>query len=271
MDIQLTVAVISAVVAITSILLSARTTRSNTRFQAQLQRENTEFQARLQDELQQRRDQASKAERLEDVVSHYRDPLLSAAFELQSRIYNFVLRGFAGYLRGGDEGEKSYAVSSTLFVIGQYLAWTEALRRGVQFLDLGDVERSRELADRLEDIRAAFSTDTFLHGPFRIFRSEQRAIGELMLEPTVAAQSDEVPWQCIGYAAFCSRLEQDQTFASWFARLDRDVRALAASRTIDEGRLATLQNHLMDLVDFLDDPPLRFPPRLRSRIPVPSD
>lgn len=44
--------------------------------------------------------------RLEDVVSHYRDPLLSAAFELQSRIYNFVHRGFAGYLRGGDEDER---------------------------------------------------------------------------------------------------------------------------------------------------------------------
>lgn len=116
-----------------------------------------------------------------------------------------------------------------------------------------------------------FSTDTFLHGPFRIFRSEQRAIGELMLEPTVTAQSGEVPWQCIGYAAFCSRLEQDQTFASWFARLDRDVRALATSRAIGGGRLATLQNHLMNLVDFLDDPPRRFPPKLRSRIPMPPD
>src|SRR5579859_6811887 len=99
----------------TSILLSACTTRSNTKFQAQLQRENAEFQARLQDELQQRRDQASRAERLEDVVSRYRDPLLSAAFELQSRIYNLVLRAFAGYLHSGDEGEKSYAVNSTLF------------------------------------------------------------------------------------------------------------------------------------------------------------
>jgi hypothetical protein len=268
MGIQLTVAIISAVVAIASILLSARTTRSSARFQAQLQRENTEFHTRLQDELQQRRDEASKAARLEDVVSHYRDPLLSAAFELQSRIYNLVLRGFAGYLRGGDDGEKIYAVNSTLFVIAQYLAWTEALRRGVQFLDLGDVERSRDLAGRLENIRGAFSTDTSLQGPFRIFRSEQRAIGELMLEATVTAQSGEVPWQCIGYAAFCCRLEQDETFASWFARLDRDVRAFAASKAVATGRLAALQNNLMDLVDFLDDPPLRFPSKLRSRIPV---
>jgi hypothetical protein len=268
MSVELTVAVISAVVALASILLSALTTKSNTKFQSQLQRENDEFHTRFQDELQQRRDQASKAARLEEVVGHYRDPLLSAAFELQSRIYNLVLRGFAGYLRVGDEDEKSYAVNSTLFVIAQYLAWTEALRRGVQFLDLGDVERSRELADRLENIRAAFSTDTDLHGPFRIFRNEQRAIGELMLEPTTATQSGDVPWQCMGFAAFCSRLE---TFASWFARLDRDIRAFSSRRKSGRGRLAALQNRLMNLVDFLDNPPLRFPEKLRSRIPLPQD
>lgn len=271
MSAQLTIAIISAVVAVASILLSARTTKSNTMFQAQLQRKNSEFQARLQDELQQRRDQAGKAARLEEVVSRYRDPLLSAAFELQSRIYNFVLRGFAGYLRAGDEDEKSYAVNSTLFVIAQYLAWTEALRRGVQFLDLGDVERSRELADRLENIRAAFSTDTDLHGPFRIFRNEQRAIGELMLEPTIEAQSGDAPWQCMGFAAFCSALKQDQTFASWFARLSRDIRAFSGSKESGGERLAALQNYLINLVDFLDDPPLRFPLTLRSRIPLSQD
>ena len=133
MSVQLTVTVISAVIALASILLSARTTTANTKFQAQLQRENNELHARLQDELQQRRDQASKAAHPEEVVGRYREPLLSAAFELQSRIYNFVLRGFAGYLRSGDDDEKRYAVNSTLFVIAQYLAWTEALRRGVQF------------------------------------------------------------------------------------------------------------------------------------------
>ena len=203
-------------------------------------------------------------------MSRYRDPLLSAAFELQSRIYNFLLRGFAGYLRSGDENEKSYVVNSTLFLFAQYLAWTEALRRGVQFLDLGDIERSRELADRLERIRAAFSTDTDLHGPFRIFRTEQRAIGELMLEPSPAAQSGDVPWQCIGYAVFCSNIEQRQTFASWFTRLDGEVRALASMEPSRE-RLTALQNRLMDLIDFLDDPPLRFPMKSRSRIPLTHD
>jgi hypothetical protein len=255
MNVELTIALISAVVALLSILLSARTARST-----------AVLQARLQSELEQRREQASKASRLEEVVGRYRDPLVSAAFELQSRIYNFLRGGLAGYLRSGDQEEKSYTVNSTLFVIAQYLAWVEALRRGVQFLDLGDVERSRVLVSHLEAIRDAFSTDTRLTGPFRIFRAEQRAIGELMLEPGRADHMADMPWQCMGYAAFCSMLGHDQAFASWFARLDCDVRALATSTESAHIRLAALQNDLMNLIDFLDNPPLRFPPALRTRI-----
>lgn len=288
MSVQLTIAAISAVVSLASILLSARTSRSNAKFQAQLQRESTEFQAhlqdelekrraqlqrendefraRLQDELQRHRDHASKAARLEEVMNRYRDPLLSAAFELQSRIFNFVLRAFGVYLDSADKDEESYAVNSTLFVIAQYFAWTEALRRGVQSLDLGDVQRSRDLADYLESIRNAFSSDTKWHGPLRVFRMDQRAIGELMLEPGPGIQSSEMPWQCIGYATFCSRIQEDQRFASWFARLDQEVRGLA-TRDLSRGRLPALQNYLMDLIDFLDNPPLRFPLKLRSRIP----
>jgi hypothetical protein len=255
MNIQLTIAIISAVVALLSIVLSSRTTRSN-----------AEMQARLQGELEQRREEANKTSRLNEILSRYRDPLLSAAFELQSRIYNFVRGGLSGYLRNGDPDEQSYTVNSTLFFIAQYLAWVEAVRRGVQFLDLGDVERNREFVDRLEAIRSTFSSDTRFTGSFRIFRAEQRAVGELMLEQIEAGQSTGMTWQCIGYATFCSRLNQDPEFAYWFTRLDRDVRALGESRKPSPARLPALQNNLMDLIDFLDDPPVRFPSTLRSRI-----
>jgi hypothetical protein len=254
-NISLAIAVVSGVVALLSILLSARVNRSN-----------TELQARLQGEIEQRRAEASKSARLEEVISRYRDPLLGSAFELQSRIYNFVRGGFAGYLDSVDPTEQSYAVNSTLFVVAQYLAWAEALRQGIQFLDLGDIERNRELAGHLEAIRGTLSSDTRFSGSFRIFRVEQRAIGEIMLQSGTAGSSTEVPRQCIGYAAFCSNLGEDQSFASWFARLDRDVRALPRSRRPDFARLSALQNSLIGLIDFLDDPPVRFPVNLRKRI-----
>jgi hypothetical protein len=89
-------------------------------------------------------------------------------------------------------------------------------------------------------------------------------LGELLsiFPLTVAVQRR----QCVGYATFCSRIEHDEEFASWFARLDRDIRSLADSHEPGRARLAALQNSLMDLIDFLDDPPLRFPPTLLTRI-----
>jgi hypothetical protein len=142
---EVAVAVISAAVALLSILLSANTARST-----------AVLQARLQDELEQRREQADKAVRLEQVMSRYRDPLLSAAFDLQSRIFNILVGSFWVYIRDDDHEDQAYAIKSTIFVIAQYLAWAEALRRGVQFLDLGDLKRNQDLVDRLEAIRSTF-------------------------------------------------------------------------------------------------------------------
>jgi hypothetical protein len=254
MSVEVTVTVISAVVALLGALFSAKTARST-----------AVLQARLQGELEERRERSDKAARLEQVVSRYRDPLLNAAFDLQSRIYNLVANGYWKKIRNGDEEERSYAVKSTLFVVAQYLAWAEALRRGVQFLDLGELKRNQDLVGRLEEIRNALATDRF--GPeFRVFRAHQRAIGEVMLEATPDAEAEGSRWQCLGYASFCSKLEQDGSFRTWFERLDRDVRQLASGPGEARARLVALQRALIDLLDFLDDPAVRFPQRLRSRI-----
>jgi hypothetical protein len=253
---EVAVAVISAAVALLSILISANTARST-----------AVLQARLQNELEQRREQADKALRLEQVMSRYRDPLLSAAFDLQSRIFNILVGSFWVYIRDDDHEDQAYAIKSTIFVIAQYLAWAEALRRGVQFLDLGDLKRNQDLVDRLEAIRSTFATDSRFGRPFRIFRVHQRAIGELMLESFSDANEAGMLWNCTGYAAFCTRLEHDEAFAPWFAQLDRDVQQLADSVDPARGRLTALQHDLVDLLDFLDESAVRFPRNMRSRIP----
>ncbi len=254
MSVQVTVTVISAVVALLSALFSAKTARST-----------AVLQARLQGELEERRQRSDKAARLEQVMSRYRDPLLNAVFDLQSRVYNLIANGYWKTIRSGDEDERSYAVKSTLFVMAQYFAWAEALRRGVQFLDLGELQRNQDLAGRLEAIRNALATDRFGPG-FRVFRAHQRAIGEVMLEATVDAEAEGSRWQCLGYASFCSKLNQDGSFRTWFESLDRDARELALGPGEARPRLVELQGALIDLLDFLDEPAVRFPRRLRSRI-----
>jgi len=172
---ELVVAVLSSAVALASVAISVWSARST---------------ARLQNELEERRRQASKEELVEEVMSRYREPLLRAAFDLQSRIYNIVGQGFLHrYLQLGDPANQEYACRNTVFVVAEYLGWVEILRRGVQFLDLGDVRRNQLLVERLEAIGTILSTDRQFQGAVpRMFRGEQRAVGELMMQPTQAGE-----------------------------------------------------------------------------------
>jgi hypothetical protein len=182
-------------------------------------------------------------------------------------VYNIVEQAFLlRYLQRGSSAEQEYACQNTMFVLAEYLGWVEILRRGVQFLDLGDVQRNQQLTERLEAISAVLSTDHgFRATTFRVFRGQQRAMGELMMDP--APPGDGAPFrQCIGYAAFTARLEQEPNFARWFAHLDQDVRQLASNPSPHDDRLVALQHALMDLIDFLDDPPVRFPKEQRARL-----
>jgi hypothetical protein len=151
-----------------------------------------------------------------------------------------------------------------MFVFAEYLGWVEILRRGVQFLDLGDVERNRQLVDRLGAISTVLLSDWQRDSTFQVYRGQQRAIGELMMDPAI--QGEGSPRQCIGYAAFVSRLEQEPPFGRWFERLESDVRQLASDPSPRYDRLVALQHALMDPIDFLDDPPTRFPPEHRARL-----
>jgi hypothetical protein len=256
MSVELLVALISAATAlfaaVLSVVISANAARGT---------------ARLQDELERQRQRASKEELLEQVMSRYREPLLRAAFDLQSRVYNIVEQAFLlRYLQRGSPAEQEYACQNTMFVLAEYLGWVEILRRGVQFLDLGDVRRNRLLVERLEAIATILSTDhQFPEAIPRMFRGQQRAVGELMMD-TARAGEQAAPGECIGYAAFTARLEREPGFARWFEPLEGDIRRLAANPAPDCRRLVALQHALLDLIDFLDDPPTRFPTEQRSRL-----
>jgi hypothetical protein len=241
---------ISAGVALVSVAVSTWAARST---------------ARVQAEWEERRRQASKEELVEQVMSRYREPLLRAAFDLQSRLYNIVKQDFLGtFARRGTPAEQAYARDNTLFVLAEYLGWVEILRRGVQFLDLGEVERNRQLAERLEAISQILADSRSLTDPcFRVFRGQQRAIGELMIDRDTAGEHGG---QCLGYAGFCARLVEDSGFAGWFKQLGKGVDQLASDLAPGRERLAGLQRALMDLIDFLDDPPRRFGAAQRARL-----
>jgi hypothetical protein len=185
----------------------------------------------------------------EAVLARYREPLVGAAYELQGRLYNIlVLKFLPKYYVGGDEAQKHYAVQNTLYVIGQYFGWSEILRREIQFLSFSDSKRTRRVADCQRSVVEFFQSDKEALGrPFLIWRGEQRAIGELMID------RDADPPQPIGYATFLDRDEDD--FRRWFARLGGDLDEVAKE---PNRRLVDLQHALVDLIRELDPKRLRY-------------
>ena len=199
-------------------------------------------------------------------MERYGASLAWAVFDLQSRLYN-ILHGQAldrspgpgvGYLTAflvrGTPAEAEDARRSTVFVLAEYLAWAEVLRRDIQFLNLGSSRINRKIMGQISRIAADIS-DTSGSNELRLFRANQRAIGELMVHPN----SEPGQRWCLGYAEFCQRLDHDSAFRAWFVSLLADVDRLAADTVPAVPRLQKIQNDLVALIDLLDPKAVRFP------------
>ena len=243
------VAVISGIVAVTGVVLSSYATVRT---------------IRIQNELEMRRQQASSRGAIEEVMARYRNPLLRSTIDLQGRIYSIMKVDFVKrHLKSGDAEWRDYAKTSTLFRIAEFFGWIEILRQGVQFLDLGDQGRSRELATLLQRISLAFAnTHQFPNAAFRLFRDEQRAIGELVIE---TLPGDQRGYQCMGYAQFVGRLELEPAFARWFARLGNEMDLMIDPLPGCLDRLSNVHNELISLLEFLDPGGIRYPTADQTR------
>jgi len=225
--------------------------------------------ARQAHELERQKHRETQRELAERILQQYRDPLLDAAHTLQGRLFNIIAKDYlVAYLNHPDPEERRYARDYTVFAIAEYLCWVEILRRELRFHDLGDVEQNRKLMERLTGIQYAFQRDD-LPRQFQVFRGRQRAIAELMMVPSNAPEGPRT--DCLGYAAFCRRLEAEAAFAGWFAQLQADVQVVADSADADNVRLTYLQRELIDLIDFLDPKTVRLPAQFRARLPAPQN
>jgi hypothetical protein len=204
-------------------------------------------------------------QRSEALLARYSEPMARAAFDLQSRLYSISRKWF---MTGSDTPD-DYRKMSTLWLLGQFLGWIEIVRREVQVIDYGDIHRTAELQRHLFDVVDIFSTDSINDPALRVFRGEQRAIGELMVTERISGDSRHS--DSMGYAAFVERFETDRAFARWFARWNDDLDVLMRGEQVG-ARLILTQRALINLIDFFDPGWVRFPdPNERGRIPLPSE
>jgi hypothetical protein len=224
--------------------------------------------AQLSDRLAKQREAASRMAQTSALMSKYRNPLLQAAIDLQSRLFNIhqnrVLQNFDQRCLS----EQDYLISNTLYVFAEYFGWVEILRREVQFLDLGDLELNRHLSELFVNITKAFGTSK-LGGngnsdpTFQLFNGEQRAIGEIMMKSRSTDQM--LGYECIGYAAFVQKMS-DPDFARWFTKLKGDLGLIIEESKIGGERLVLIHSRLIDLIDFLDPHCIRVPLKYRTKI-----
>lgn len=189
--------------------------------------------------LQARRD-ARKA------LDNYREPLLSAAYELQSRIYNILqLKFVEKFIAGDGAGKREVGINSTLYVFAQFFGWREIIRHEVEYLRFPRYGQTRETARLLRTIEETF-LDSNRGLQLMIWRAEQRGLGERMITTANGKMS------CLGYASF---LDQCAAMNVWLEPLKRDLEQLD-----DDGRkrLVDLQHQLLDLVRQLDRKHVRY-------------
>nr|WP_315254898.1 hypothetical protein [uncultured Duganella sp.] len=191
------------------------------------------------------------------VVASYREPLMQAASDLQSRLYN-ILKGafFETFYQRGDERERLYVVTNTVYLFAQYFAWVEAMREEIQFIDQGSSDRTRALSHHLGAIYSVIQTDKY-GKTLRMFAGEQRAIGERML---VVADGR----RCIGYGEFLKNSSFNEDML--FHHLTIDVTRLAEGAAEARQRIVQLQRSLIDLLNLLDPKCIRFPAAERQKI-----
>jgi hypothetical protein len=250
-------AAISVLGAIVAGVMTTWSNKNSRRFEAALQRQEHE---------------QSKAEQAAQLLSRYREPLLLSANSLQSRIFNVLREDYLPiYLHCGDPEQELYARRFTVYTLAEYLCWVEIIRRELRFLDLGAEEENQEFTRRLLAVTNRLSNQTQAETHFRLFRGQQRALGELMMVPIHGTSHHD----CLTYPEFSRRLDDDARFLGWFERLLRDVDGIADPEISNE-RLVRTQWALIDLIDFLDPARVRLGADYREKYqwtapsPVPS-
>lgn len=208
----------------------------------------------------------------DQIATRFREPLLNAIFNLETRIYNIIKLGFfCRFLGdGAEQADREYAVLHTLYVFAQYFCWVEILRRDSQFIDPRDDQRTAEVVHGIEAIRDTFTDSrTITERCFRLFRGEQRALGEVMLIPVLDPPTGAPRWECMGYAPFVQALETPG-LERWFRRLRADITTLTTDVAGHDARLRLLQRRLIELIDIIDPQARRVPMDLRKLVDLPD-
>ena len=200
--------------------------------------------ARLSHKLADERAEREEAQSALKAAERVYEPLAQSAAELQSRIFNIVESGWVPLMKRY-ESHGDYASVSTAFLFAHYFGWIEARRQAV-LSSSGEGGRDLSVQKLIDGVLKTLRRSEDSEG-FLFFTTEQRAIGELMLEwETISKQ--RIP-KVMGYAKFVERYRADESFRQWFTPVDAGMGLVSKG---DVRRLVDIQRALVALIEELD-------------------
>jgi hypothetical protein len=202
------------------------------------------------DEERQRQEEAEK------LAARYAKPLLLAAWELQGRLKNVLeSKDRERQVLSPDWKPPAdwpitheYYLKSTLYMIGQFFAWIDIMKKEEMFLPLSNKQVNQEFQALLDNCIKAFSDSRVAPGQ-AIFRQEQRAIGEQMSEKS----DKDKTLRCISYSTFVENYEQNERYRRWFEPAEKLVLSLGDSEKDPRvKRLKVINAQLHSFIHFIN-------------------
>ncbi len=181
------------------------------------------------------------------IIALYVNPFLSACEDLQSRIYKIVeLEGLSRLRSRYPDG--SYA-EETLYLIVRVFGWLAAVMR------YGPYTQDPVMIKHSTAIRRAFATSNEDRpvGPFNFFPAEQKALGKMVMRSMEGEFGHEL--DTISFYEFRDVVQSPYRMpaSSAVAQTLETLQGAKSSKDIDGWeRLAETQNHLVDLLNYLE-------------------
>ncbi|MGD8958026.1 MAG: hypothetical protein PVJ03_11880 [Chromatiaceae bacterium] len=181
------------------------------------------------------------------VTALYVNPFLSACEDLQSRIYKIIeLEGLTRLRERYPDG--AYA-EETLYLIVRFFGWLAAVGR------YGPYTQDSVLIKYSAAIRRAFATSNGDRkvGPFNFFPAEQKALGKMVMHSMEGEYGHEM--DTISFYEFRDIIKSPYRMPESSA-VTQTLETLRTAKSAEdmEGRerLAEAQNHLVDLLNYLE-------------------
>jgi hypothetical protein len=251
MDSAILAAVVTASFALAASVVASLTAAVASRRTQRGQAENNEQLMRLKDRLDAEKANHERRLSAKAELDNLREPLLLAAKDLQSRIYNIRKKNFSFYLRNEDDHRRDVALLGTLHRFANYWAIQEFLYSRANLLHFESDPNTREVVEDLGRLARTFASDSSEGLNLIFWREEQRAVAELMVEQD---RTDPLP-TVMGFATFRKRYREDlrketpEDLALWLGRFALDLQVPTIAENL---RLKELDENLDSLVQALE-------------------